>query len=70
MIAHVAIEFSIEIERFEPLVVHQDGYIKWIRAHVGHELIYLVYSVGIILDDENFLHAYKSRLRLRKLQVE
>lgn len=35
------------------MVVHQDGYIKWIRAHVGHELIYLVYSVGIILDEDD-----------------
>jgi ADP-ribose pyrophosphatase YjhB (NUDIX family) len=33
------------------LTVHQDGYVKFIRERVGHELIYLVYSVGIVRDD-------------------
>jgi ADP-ribose pyrophosphatase YjhB (NUDIX family) len=34
------------------LLVHQDGYIKYIRQRVGHQLIYLVYAVGVIFDPE------------------
>lgn len=28
-----------------------DGYVKWIRGHVGHRLIYLVYTTTLVLDD-------------------
>ena len=33
------------------MIVHQDGYVKFIRERVGHELIYLVYAVGIVRND-------------------
>ncbi len=33
----------------------QDGYIKWIRSHVGHELIYLVYTTGFVFDENGHL---------------
>lgn len=29
-----------------------DGYIQWVRAHVGHQLIYLVYTTSLVLDDK------------------
>ncbi len=35
----------------EPFKSHADGYIKWIRSHVGHRLIYLVYTTSLVLDD-------------------
>ncbi|MBN1679154.1 MAG: NUDIX domain-containing protein [Anaerolineae bacterium] len=28
-----------------------DGYVKWVRSHVGHELIYLVYTTTLVFDD-------------------
>lgn len=28
-----------------------DGYIRWVRSHVGHELIYLVYASVVIFDE-------------------
>jgi 8-oxo-dGTP pyrophosphatase MutT (NUDIX family) len=34
---------------------YQDGYIKWLRSHVGHELIYLVYTTAFIFDDNGHL---------------
>ncbi|NDJ86687.1 MAG: NUDIX domain-containing protein [Chloroflexi bacterium] len=34
---------------------HQDGYIKWIRSHVGHELIYLVYATAFVFDEQGHL---------------
>lgn len=33
----------------------QDGYIKWVRSHVGHQLIYLVYTTTFVFDDHNHL---------------
>jgi 8-oxo-dGTP pyrophosphatase MutT (NUDIX family) len=33
----------------------QDGYIKWIREHVGHQLIYLVYTTTFVFDSQNRL---------------
>lgn len=33
----------------------QDGYIKWIRQHVGHQLIYLVYTTVFVYDEQNRL---------------
>lgn len=35
------------------MAIHQDGYIKYVRQHVGHTLIYLVTASAIILDDQN-----------------
>jgi 8-oxo-dGTP pyrophosphatase MutT (NUDIX family) len=35
----------------EPFKSHADGYVKWIRAHVGPRLIYLVYTTSLVLDD-------------------
>jgi ADP-ribose pyrophosphatase YjhB (NUDIX family) len=35
----------------EPFRSHADGYVKWIRAHVGPRLIYLVYTTSLVLDD-------------------
>lgn len=35
--------------------VHLDGYIKWLRAQVGSELIYLVYTIAFVFDDEGNL---------------
>jgi ADP-ribose pyrophosphatase YjhB (NUDIX family) len=35
----------------EPFTSHADGYIKWLRGHVGHELIYLVYATILVFDD-------------------
>ncbi|GIK62790.1 MAG: hypothetical protein BroJett018_05840 [Chloroflexota bacterium] len=32
-----------------------DGYIKWLRSHVGHQLIYLVYTNAFVFDEENRL---------------
>ena len=32
-----------------------DGYIKWLRSHVGNQLIYLVYTNAFVFDDENRL---------------
>ena len=37
------------------MTVHQDGYIKFVREKIGHELIYLVYAVGIVLDDNGHI---------------
>jgi len=36
-------------------IVHQDGYIRYIRQQVGHELIYLVYTTGIILNQDGHI---------------
>ena len=32
-------------------VSRADGYVKWIRDHVGHQLIYLVYTTTLVFDD-------------------
>lgn len=34
---------------------YQDGYIKWLRSHVGHEQIYLVYSTALVFDTQGRL---------------
>ncbi len=35
-----------------PLFVsHADGYVRWVRQHVGHQLIYLVYTTALVFDD-------------------
>jgi 8-oxo-dGTP diphosphatase len=34
----------------EPLISHADGYIKWLRGQVGHQLIYLVYTTSLVFD--------------------
>ena len=33
----------------------QDGYIKWVRSHIGHQLIYLVYTTTFVFNEENHL---------------
>lgn len=33
----------------------QDGYIRWIRQHIGHELIYLVYTSNLVFNEANEL---------------
>ena len=30
---------------------HVDGYVKWVRQHIGSQLIYLVYTTNLILND-------------------
>lgn len=35
----------------EPFESHADGYVRWLRDHVGHELIYLVYTTCLVFDD-------------------
>jgi ADP-ribose pyrophosphatase YjhB (NUDIX family) len=35
----------------EPFESRADGYVKWIREHVGHQLIYLVYTTSLVFDD-------------------
>lgn len=35
----------------KPIESLADGYIKWVRSHVGHQLIYLVYA-GVVIFDE------------------
>jgi ADP-ribose pyrophosphatase YjhB (NUDIX family) len=35
----------------EPFQSRADGYVKWLRAHVGHQLIYLVYTTTLVFDD-------------------
>lgn len=37
------------------MTTHQDGYIKWLRAQVGHQLIYLVYAVAFVFDEQGRL---------------
>ncbi len=32
-------------------VSRADGYVKWVRDHVGHQLIYLVYTTALVFDD-------------------
>lgn len=32
-----------------------DGYVKWLRSKVGHELIYLVYTIAFVFDDHGKL---------------
>ncbi len=36
-----------------------DGYVKWLRSQVGHELIYLVYTIAFVFDDEGNLLVQK-----------
>jgi ADP-ribose pyrophosphatase YjhB (NUDIX family) len=36
----------------EPFVSLADGYVKWLRAQVGHQLIYLVYTTTLVFDGE------------------
>jgi 8-oxo-dGTP pyrophosphatase MutT (NUDIX family) len=35
----------------QPFQSHADGYVKWLRSHVGHQLIYLVYTTSLVLDE-------------------
>ena len=34
---------------------HLDGYVKWLRDHVGHKLIYLVYVIAFVFDENDHL---------------
>ncbi len=34
-----------------PFVSHADGYVRWVRQHVGSQLIYLVYTTSLVFDD-------------------
>ena len=34
-----------------PTPSHVDGYVKWIRQHVGPQLIYLVYATALVFDE-------------------
>ncbi len=34
-----------------PFVSHADGYVRWVRQHVGPQLIYLVYTTSLVFDD-------------------
>ncbi len=34
---------------------YQDGYIKWLRSHVGSQLIYLVYATAFVFDEQGHL---------------
>lgn len=33
----------------------QDGYIKWLRTHIGHQLIYLVYTTTFVFNEDHHL---------------
>jgi ADP-ribose pyrophosphatase YjhB (NUDIX family) len=35
----------------ESFVSRADGYVKWLRGHVGHQLIYLVYTTSLVFDE-------------------
>ncbi|GAB4574578.1 MAG: hypothetical protein Kow0077_21840 [Anaerolineae bacterium] len=35
----------------EPVQSLADGYVKWLRSQVGHQLIYLVYASAVIFDE-------------------
>ena len=35
----------------KPFTSHADGYIKWLRSHVGSQLIYLVYTTSLVFDE-------------------
>lgn len=35
----------------EPFVSRADGYVKWLRGHIGHRLVYLVYTTVLVFDD-------------------
>ncbi len=37
------------------MTTHQDGYIKWLRSRVGHQLIYLVYATALVFDEQDRL---------------
>lgn len=37
------------------MTTYQDGYIRWLRSHIGHELIYLVYAVAFVFDERGYL---------------
>ncbi|MFC1961097.1 NUDIX domain-containing protein, partial [Chloroflexota bacterium] len=36
----------------KPVVTIFDGYVKWLREQVGSQLIYLVYGVAVIFDEQ------------------
>lgn len=36
----------------KPVVTISDGYVKWLRDHVGSQLIYLVYGAAVIFDEQ------------------
>ncbi|NLX10322.1 MAG: NUDIX domain-containing protein [Chloroflexi bacterium] len=36
----------------QPFISRADGYVKWLREQVGHELIYLVYTTVLIFDEQ------------------
>lgn len=38
---------------------HLDGYVKWLRSQVGHELIYLVYTIAFVFDEAGNLLVQK-----------
>jgi ADP-ribose pyrophosphatase YjhB (NUDIX family) len=35
----------------KPFVSRADGYVKWLRSQVGHQLIYLVYTTVLVFDE-------------------
>ena len=35
----------------EPFESRADGYVRWLRGHVGHDLIYLVYATMLVFDE-------------------
>ncbi|MCD4686208.1 MAG: NUDIX domain-containing protein [Anaerolineae bacterium] len=39
----------------ESFVSKADGYVKWLRSRVGHQLIYLVYTTSLVFDDQDRL---------------
>lgn len=39
----------------ESFVSKADGYVKWLRRRVGHQLIFLVYTTSLVFDDEGRL---------------
>lgn len=41
------------------MTVYQDGYIKWIRERIGHELIFLVYANAVIVNDDGHILAQR-----------
>lgn len=36
----------------EPFVSQADGYVRWLRERVGHQLIYLVYTTVLVFDEQ------------------
>jgi 8-oxo-dGTP pyrophosphatase MutT (NUDIX family) len=36
-------------------MTHIDGYVKWLRSQVGHEMIYLVYTIAFVFNERDEL---------------